>query len=328
MSVPRLLRVPDEFASIGGALDAAMPGDTVAISPGKYVENLLLSAPVALRAAGPRVEISPKDVSIPALTVAASAGTCICQGITFSSDERGDANYKVAIRLLCENLQLLGCAFTGWSIVPDGSLPDEDDWWGDLVASAIHVAPEPIDSHSLTLHDCAFTDCLVALTALARGTTRIAGTRFDRCSAVLHVHDAATALLSGNLFTDCETPISLGPGASVQSTFDTFWGSESLISFGNATSSSVLLSHSLVRSRHLMSLSVGEGLVCPAYPEWNLNMPDIHIAHSSIELGSSRPSFRFARTARSEWSLPSVDVRDHVFLDGYSSISVQSSGSP
>src|SRR3546814_5943005 len=76
--------------------------------------------------------------------------------------------------------------------------------------------------------------------------------RHTRCALVTGFQTCALPFF----FTECETPISLGPGASVQSTFDTFWGSESLIAFGNATSSRVLLSHSLVRSRHLMSLSV------------------------------------------------------------------------
>ncbi len=45
-------RVPEEFASIAGALAASGAGDTVLVSPGTYAERVMLVSGVTLRAAG------------------------------------------------------------------------------------------------------------------------------------------------------------------------------------------------------------------------------------------------------------------------------------
>ena len=46
------LRVPGEFGTIQQAIDAARPGDTVVVSPGRYAEQLVLLDGVTVRGAG------------------------------------------------------------------------------------------------------------------------------------------------------------------------------------------------------------------------------------------------------------------------------------
>jgi hypothetical protein len=327
MPQARVLHVPHEFRSIGSALESARAADIVAISRGRYLENLLLTAPVTLRAVRGKVEICSHDTSLPPVTAGASASGCAFQGITFSCYPDNASNYKVALRLFCAELSLVGCHFRGWAIDADGTLADDDDWWGDLLAGAIHVAPPPGQSSTLTIRDCAFVDCLGGLYCLARGSAQIVGSRFERCSCALELRESSSAILSGNLFLDCDIAVSLGPGISVESTSDTFWENGSVLHLGDASSSSIAISHSVVRARHLMSLAIGDELVRPTQAGWDLSMPKIRISDSTLDLGSLAPEFRFASTARLEWGVPDIDVRDHIALDASSSISVRPSQS-
>ena len=50
-SIPKKIRVPDEYRIIQKAVEAAMPGDTIEVSPGSYTENVIINKPLTINAA-------------------------------------------------------------------------------------------------------------------------------------------------------------------------------------------------------------------------------------------------------------------------------------
>jgi nitrous oxidase accessory protein NosD len=62
------------FTSIQAAIDAASPGDTITIGPGKYVENLVVDRPLTLQGSG------DGTVLYPALSGPVCAGGSLCAG--------------------------------------------------------------------------------------------------------------------------------------------------------------------------------------------------------------------------------------------------------
>ena len=127
----RLLRVPVDFRTIQQAVSFSSDGDTVEIMSGEYWENISISKSINIRSAHgiSTVKIFPKLVAHPTLVVDHSRTSPISiTGIEFAGDKRAITNVKIGIRITNGILNLIDCKFVDWNIIPDGSLPDDNDF--------------------------------------------------------------------------------------------------------------------------------------------------------------------------------------------------------
>jgi len=87
---PSVLSVPTDYATIQGALDAAGPGDTVAVAAGVYTEHLLLPSYVKLLGAGASTTILDGQNLGGRLIDFTGATAAVVSGFTLRNVARGD----------------------------------------------------------------------------------------------------------------------------------------------------------------------------------------------------------------------------------------------
>ena len=129
------------FRTIGDALAAARPGDTIAVHPGHYHEQVRLEEGVTLMAVAPgRVVIEPlppDDGSGPvAALVAEGIGAGRVSGLVIAGGARTPIDYGIVIRrsaVTIENVEVRGAKVAGVSI--------EDAGAAALLASHVHDNP-------------------------------------------------------------------------------------------------------------------------------------------------------------------------------------------
>jgi hypothetical protein len=87
------LRVPQQYGTIQGALDAAQQGDTVLVSPGTYPENLVIGKAVSLRSTGGARDTVIDGRHTAAVIIARGTGTerVTISGFTITNGFHGDA---------------------------------------------------------------------------------------------------------------------------------------------------------------------------------------------------------------------------------------------
>ena len=89
-----VIRVPQDFSTIQGAIDAAVNGDTVRVAPGTYIENIdfLGKAITVASETGPDVTIIDGSSSVAGSVVSFTSGegpTSVLNGFTV---QNGDAS--------------------------------------------------------------------------------------------------------------------------------------------------------------------------------------------------------------------------------------------
>jgi hypothetical protein len=106
-----VLRVPEDYSTIGPALAAAQAGDVVEVSPGYYeVKTLRISKPITLRGEGGAAEtvIAMSGSLQNLLVVNATTGTVLVEGLTF----RGWASdYFVKVDASGATVRFVECVF-------------------------------------------------------------------------------------------------------------------------------------------------------------------------------------------------------------------------
>ncbi len=80
-----------QYKSVTEAINAAQPGDTIIINPGTYSENVAVSKPVTIKAAGPRTTITAANPSKDVFAV--SAANVRIEGFTITGATSASAVY-------------------------------------------------------------------------------------------------------------------------------------------------------------------------------------------------------------------------------------------
>ncbi|KAF5426598.1 putative protein, contains caspase domain, partial [Candidatus Methanophagaceae archaeon] len=68
-SVPKEIKVPDDYRTIQEAVEAAMPGDVIEVSTGFYKESVIINKPLAVNAPHQDSVIQAADTSLPCMLI-------------------------------------------------------------------------------------------------------------------------------------------------------------------------------------------------------------------------------------------------------------------
>jgi hypothetical protein len=82
---PRVVRVPQDYATLQAAVDAAQAGDTVRVSPGKYYESVRLKSGIRLIGSGAGVTILDAEGKPGKLVDFSGATDVVVEGFTFQN---------------------------------------------------------------------------------------------------------------------------------------------------------------------------------------------------------------------------------------------------
>jgi hypothetical protein len=90
-----IIRVPDDAPSIGEAIEAAAPGDTIVVKAGSYTENLVIGQPVhILGEDGARPEIIGSESQVPVIKIEGTEGPCTIQGLKINGKWRSTSGIE------------------------------------------------------------------------------------------------------------------------------------------------------------------------------------------------------------------------------------------
>ena len=123
------LHVPGDYATIQGAVDAAMDGETIIVAPGVYVEQVtildkaltLIGEPGATIQAFPDMEVNVLQPSGTRAVLAANRSAVSISGFTFEGLGLSTLDaFKVGIYLAASDGDIRNCTFDGFRSEPFG----------------------------------------------------------------------------------------------------------------------------------------------------------------------------------------------------------------
>ena len=91
-SIPKRIRVPDEYRIIQEAVEAAMPGDTIEVSPGSYTETIIINKPLTINAPHGGAIIQAANTSLSCIFI--TIGNTTLSGLTCQNGANGIFLYK------------------------------------------------------------------------------------------------------------------------------------------------------------------------------------------------------------------------------------------
>lgn len=125
----QVLRVPQDFATIQGAIDAALGGATIQIASGTYVENLIIRKPLKLQASNQGVILKGRQQGESIVQVVSSHGSgeyeglvVVIEGLTFASMFTGIELVGTPITALIRN-NVFGESSAGILSLPTPRVP-------------------------------------------------------------------------------------------------------------------------------------------------------------------------------------------------------------
>jgi len=115
---PAVIRVPEDYGTIGEALAAASPGDTILVGPGTYEESLLIDKKgITLKCAtGALIKGDPTSSLL--ATISINADDVTVEGCTITGAKNGIRVFN-ADNVTLKNNEILKCGGNG--ILADGS---------------------------------------------------------------------------------------------------------------------------------------------------------------------------------------------------------------
>jgi len=105
--IPKQIRVPMEYRTVQGAVEAAMPGDTIEVPTGTYNENLIINKPLTINAPSGKAIIQSVDTSLPCIIITAdnvSISGLNCQGGLFGIEHSKSNNSTLTNNIVSNNV--------------------------------------------------------------------------------------------------------------------------------------------------------------------------------------------------------------------------------
>ena|GEM_PF-3133161 len=137
------LAVPTQYSTIQSAIDAAVVGDRVLVSPGTYLEQLNLSGKgiQLIGVGGADVTFIDGEHYRTVIIGSGEPSTCLVQGITIQNGQDGGYHSGGGVRLYSSNAVFDSCKFVG-------NISVSPSWWGAGAWRSEHGSP--------TISNCVF----------------------------------------------------------------------------------------------------------------------------------------------------------------------------
>jgi len=288
----RVLNVPLEYETIQSAVDASKPGDIIKISSGKYKLNLSIEKSIILRASEPDVELFPEMEGEPILSVENAGCKIIIENILFTCEKESPINKKVGIKILNGSVALINCKFSEFDVIPNGTLPDTEEFWENFIWSAIYIDGEKSE---LEMNNCEFRSCNTVITSKGGAHLIIANCDLNDCECGLSIDQSIVSLKKNNFF-NVDYPFNISPFSSLYSNEDTFYKTGAFICGAHLHNNFLDFVHCTILSDVLLNLLLGDNeYYIDSQGSWNLQGSIVNLKDCILVLSTEEPSFRYAR---------------------------------
>jgi hypothetical protein len=308
------------------ALTQAQAGDTIEVSPGTYVENVVIDKAVTIRGRGGLVVLRPARDNEPVLLVQINSGSTILENLLICGNTKVFNQQQLGISIAQGRAEIKHCRFERWSSlhwdIPREETPDPDGdlgYWENYENSCgLHINGK---GQEVILEECQFFDCDDGMEIVDGSKVQIVRCHFEEIQGTALFVNNSDLEMYGNSFISTRFVLTFGQGTHIESDHDTFAIAESLAYFGIADSDGTVItfSHATILCKRLpvYFAVVGESLVHPPSTDekWILMKPKLIFLDSIIELEDDEPPVYVTPSARNGGD-PDVYIWDTVDFIG------------
>lgn len=316
---PAVLRVPVDYPTVQLAVDSALAGDIIAILPGDYEENVIVTKAITIRADSEHVRFRARDEASALVLVHLEFGKLTVENLIFEGQSGVFWDPQIAVQITQGEVILHHCRFRGWNTA-DASADVDGEYWEEYWRRFTLSFPILVSGHESRLEacDCLFDDSDGGVDVIQGATATIQGCSFKHIGSSISV-DHGTVVSSRNSFARADG-FHVGQSATVDSGYDTLIGPDYLVSASNSARSHVRFEHvTAINCSSVMGLCIGPSLIRPDLDgNWIWESPEVIIADSIICVRPNEPyaQIRYTPDVASDWGMPEIDIWHAISFTG------------